>query len=167
MQFRLMEKLLPIYRGVIRGLDPNTTGSGRAEWWSLDKDQASNYADDENGYLLTAILDTTRVNILDIGYHKSITDAYLSEELNSNLGAEVIDYNRKFIRIKVDNLLYTIGNGLDNIQPFYHKLALKKGYDAIKMEFRMGSKVVSEIALLKDNLISYNNAPDDYNTYWS
>ena len=86
MKFRLVEEKIPIYRGVIKGLAPNVSGPGRAEWWTYSEDQATSYwkdGTDEEGAVLSSFLDLDKVNLIDLGKQKDITSAYLSAKLNN------------------------------------------------------------------------------------
>ena len=92
MRFRLVENRIPVYRGVIKGLDPNVEGPGRAEWWTYDEDQATSYwkdGTDDEGVVLTSVIDLDKVNLIDLGKQRSVTDAYLSAKLNNILNTLV------------------------------------------------------------------------------
>ena len=142
MKFRLVENKIPVYRGVIKGLQPNVSGPGRAEWWTYDKDQATSYwkdGTDEDGAVLTSVLDLDKVNLIDLGEQKSITDAYLSAKLNNILNTEIVEVTKDF--------------------------AKKEGYDGLLVQFNLNGKLITELALLKSGLVEYD-APDWYNKDW-
>ena len=168
MKFRLVEEKIPVYRGVIKGLQPNVSGPGRAEWWTYDKDQATSYwkdGTDEDGAVLTSVLDLDKVNLIDLGEQKSITDAYLSAKLNNILNTEIVKVTKDFVFIKYKGTIYRMGKGLDDLQTFYHIVAKKEGYDGLLVQFNLNGKLITELALLKSGLVEYD-APDWYNKDW-
>lgn len=168
MKFRLIENKIPVYRGVIKGLQPNVLGPGRAEWWTYDKDQATSYwkdGTDEDGAVLTSVLDLDKVNLIDLGEQKSITDAYLSAKLNNILNTEIVEVTKDFVFIKYKGTIYRMTKGLDDLQTFYHIVAKKEGYDGLLVQFNLNGKLITELALLKSGLVEYD-APDWYNKDW-
>lgn len=168
MKFKLVEEKIPIYRGVIKGLAPNVSGPGRAEWWTYDEDQATSYwkdGTDEDGAVLTSVIDLDRVNLIELGEQKNITDAYLSAKLNNILNTEIVNVTKDFVFIKYKGTIYRMGKGLDDLQTFYHIVAKKEGYDGLLIQFNLNGKLVTELALLKSGLVEYD-APDWYNKDW-
>lgn len=172
MKFKLKqpitEKLVPIYRGVIKGLLPNVEGRGQAEWWTYDKDYAMSYWEDgtdDEGALLQSFIDFDKLNVINVGLQKTIDDAYFSDVLNSKLGTKILSVDKNNVYIKYNDSVYKLRHGLDDIQSFYHSLAKKLNYDAIIIQFKLSGKTISEIALLKSGLIEYS-APEWYNKQW-
>ena len=172
MRFLLREEKVPVYRGVIKGLQPNVEGEGRAEWWTISKDEATSYwqdGTDDEGALLTSVIDLDKVNLIDLGKQQSVTDVYLGKDLNQVLGTKVIARERSkdgnFVYIKYKDTIYKMSTGLDDLQVFYHKIAKEQGYEGILVQFNTSGKTVTEIALLKSGLIEYD-APDWYNKKW-
>lgn len=168
MRFRLVENKIPVYRGVIKGLDPNVEGPGRAEWWTYDEDQATSYwkdGTDDEGVVLTSVIDLDKVNLIDLGKQRSVTDAYLSAKLNNKLNTEIVKQTKDLVYIKYNGTIYRMTTGLDDLQTFYHIVALKSGYDGLLVQFPLKGKYVTEIALLKSGLVEYD-APDWYNKQW-
>lgn len=172
MRFLLREEKVPVYRGVIKGLQPNVEGDGRAEWWTISKDEATSYwqdGTDDEGALLTSVIDLDKVNLIDLGKQQSVTDVYLGKELNRVLGTKVIAHERSkdgnFVYIKYKDTIHKMSTGLDDLQVFYHRIAKEQGYDGILVQFNTSGKTVTEIALLKSGLIEYD-APDWYNKKW-
>lgn len=172
MRFLLREEKVPVYRGVIKGLQPNVEGDGRAEWWTISKDEATSYwqdGTDDEGALLTSGIDLDKVNLIDLGKQQSVTDVYLGKDLNQVLGTKVVARERSkdgnFVYIKYKDTIYKMSTGLDDLQVFYHKIAKEQGYDGILVQFNTSGKTVTEIALLKSGLIEYD-APDWYNKQW-
>ena len=168
MKFRLVEEKIPVYRGVIKGLQPNVSGPGRAEWWTYDKDQATSYwkdGTDEDGAVLTSVLDLDKVNLIDLGEQKSITDAYLSAKLNNILNTEIVNVTKDHVFIWYKGTISRMTKGLDDLQTFYNIVAKKEGYDGLLIQFRVKGKLITELALLRSGLVEYD-APDWYNKDW-
>lgn len=96
MRFLLREEKIPVYRGVIKGLQPNVEGDGRAEWWTVSKDEATSYwqdGTDDEGALLTSVIDLDKVNLIDLGKQPDVTSVYLGNDLNNILGTKIIARN--------------------------------------------------------------------------
>lgn len=172
MRFLLREEKIPVYRGVIKGLQPNVEGDGRAEWWTVSKDKATSYwqdGTDDEGALLTSVIDLDKVNLIDLGKQTDVTSVYLGKDLNDILGTRIIARERtkegNFVYIKYKDSFYRMSTGLDDLQVFYHKIAREQGYDGILVQFSIGGKTVTEIALLKSGLIEYD-APSWYDKKW-
>lgn len=168
MRFRLVENKIPVYRGVIKGLDPNVEGPGRAEWWTYDEDQATSYwkdGTDDEGVVLTSVIDLDNVNLIDLGKQHSVTDAYLSAKLNNILNTEIVKQTKDLVYIKYNGKVYKMTKGLDDLQTFYHIVARLAGYDGLLIQFVIKGKLITEIALLKSGLVEYD-APDWYNKNW-
>ena len=168
MRFKLVEEKIPVYRGVIKGLLPNVEGPGRAEWWTYDKDQATSYwkdGTDEEGAVLTSVIDLDKVNLIDLGKQKSVTDAYLSAKLNNTLGTRIVKETKDLVFIKYNGTIYKMTKGLDDLQTFYHIVAKQEGYDGLMIQFVVKGKLITEIALLKSGLVEYD-APEWYSKPW-
>lgn len=172
MRFLLREEKIPVYRGVIKGLQPNVEGDGRAEWWTVSKDEATSYwqdGTDDEGALLTSVIDLDKVNLIDLGKQTDVTSVYLGNDLNDILGTRIIARERtkegNFVYIKYKDSFYRMSTGLDDLQVFYHKIARDQGYDGILVQFGVGGKTVTEIALLKSGLVEYD-APFWYDKNW-
>ena len=168
MRFRLVENRIPVYRGVIKGLDPNVEGPGRAEWWTYDEDQATSYwkdGTDDEGVVLTSVIDLDKVNLIDLGKQRSVTDAYLSAKLNNILNTEIVKQTKDLVFIKYNGTVYRMTKGLDDLQTFYHIVAKQEGYDGLLIQFVIKGNLITEIALLRSGIVEYD-APDWYNKQW-
>ena len=168
MRFRLVENKIPVYRGVIKGLDPNVEGPGRAEWWTYDEDQATSYwkdGTDDEGVVLTSVIDLDKVNLIDLGRQRSVTDAYLSAKLNNILNTEIVKQTKDLVFIKYNGTVYRMTKGLDDLQTFYHIVAKQVGYDGLLIQFVIKGNLITEIALLRSGIVEYD-APDWYNKQW-
>ena len=155
-----------IYRGVAKDLyrfDPDV------EWWTLSKEDAQNYGTDGEGNvtLLTSEIDFDKHKTLSINA-KSIDDAYLNSEMYKAakvIPKEITKNTFTFKDIKTKEQI-TLNHSLDDIQPFFHKKLRENGYEIFHYTFPIGSKIIDEIAILKDNIIDYD-APNWYNKKWS
>ena len=134
MRFLLREEKIPVYRGVIKGLQPNVEGDGRAEWWTVSKDEATSYwqdGTDDEGALLTSVIDLDKVNLIDLGKQTDVTSVYLGNDLNDILGTRIIARERtkdgKFLYIKYKDSIYRISTGLDDLKVLYQKKAIEQG----------------------------------------
>ena len=169
MKFRLVEEKIPVYRGVIKGLLPNVEGPGRAEWWTYDVDQATSYwkdGTDEDGAVLTSVIDLDKVRLINLGKQTDVIDAYLSAKLNNTLNTKVVKQTKDLVFISWRGKVYRMRSNLDDLQTFYHIVALAEGYDGLLVQFPLKGKLITEIALLKSGLIEYD-APDWYNKNWN
>lgn len=110
-----------------------------------------------------------KVNLIDLGKQPNVASVYLGNDLNDILGTKIIARERtkdgNFVYIKYKDSFYRMSTGLNDLQVFYHKIAREQGYDGILVQFSIGGKTVTEIALLKSGLIDYE-APSWYDKKW-
>lgn len=162
----MKEPVNTIYRGIDKNLNKFDPG---VEWWTLNEQDAKNYGTDDEGNLiiLTAEVDFNKYKTLEINA-KTITDVYISDILHKAVGVELIEKLPEKIIFKEKNSskIIELKNSIEELQPFFHDKLKENDYDIFHYTFYIQSKLIDEIAVLKDNILNYE-APEWYNKHWS